>query len=285
MNDALRMVGLDRLLPQDGSGTMRIGLIDGPVESGHPALAGARIETREGGGVSHCAVADAYACQHGTFIAGVLVGQPRGGVHGLRPNATLVSRPVFSDHVARGGVPEARADAVADAIVDAVDAGARVINLSVGVVVPASAQRSALADACDHAFRRGVLVIAAAGNQGRIGPLPLVEHPWVIPVAAALPGSGRLDPASNIGPSIARRGVRAPSQTKSAVPPDKIVTMRGTSVAAAFVTATAALLLELAPHRSAADVRNAILVNAARNRTITPPLLDVPASLAMLQRR
>lgn len=275
MDDALRMVGLDRLLPFDGSDAMRIGLIDGPVESRHPALASARIETRDGGGVSHCAVADAYACQHGTFVAGIL--------HRIRPHATLVSRPVFSEHIARGSVPESRADAVADAIVDAVNAGAQVINLSVGVVHPTDAQQAALARACEHAYRHDVLLVAAAGNQGRIGPLPLVAHPWVVPVAAALPG-GTLDPSSNIGPSIARRGVRAPSQAESAVPPDRIMRMRGTSVAAAFVTATVALLLELAPRRGAAAVRSALLVNAARNRTITPPLLDAPASLALLRR-
>lgn len=275
MELALQQIGLDALLPFEGTAAMRIGLIDGPVEASHPALAGARIEVTGSGGASRCAVADAYACQHGTFIAGILTG--------IRPRATLLTRAVFSEHVATGSIPVAAADVVADAIFDAIAAGARVINLSVGVVQPTARQRETLAAACEHARRRDVLVIAAAGNQGRVGPLPLVEHAWVIPVASSFP-DGRADLQSNLGPGIGRRGLRAPSQTESAIPPDRIVTMRGTSVAAAFVSATAALLLELEPRRSGADVRAALLANPGRGRSIVPPMLDARASLAALRR-
>jgi subtilisin family serine protease len=61
-----------------------------------------------------------------------------------------------------------------------------------------------------------------------------------------------------------------------------MVTMRGTSVAAAFVTATAALLLEAEPSRSPSEVRTALLGRGSR-RSIIPPMLDARASLAMLR--
>jgi hypothetical protein len=48
---------------------------------------------------------------------------------------------------------------------------------------------------------RGVLFVAAAGNQGALGSSVITRHPWLIPVVAC-DRSGRVMAVSNLGASI-----------------------------------------------------------------------------------
>ena len=80
-------------------------------------------------------------------------------------------------------MPAATPECLADAIVESVKAGARVINLSCAVLQSAPQSERALEAALDFAARRQVIVVAAAGNQGTAEARP-TRHPWVIPVAA-----------------------------------------------------------------------------------------------------
>jgi hypothetical protein len=50
------------------------------------------------------------------------------------------------------------------------------------------------------AAARGVIVVAAAGNQGEVGGSPLSRHPWPIPVAGS-DSLGRPSASSNLGHS------------------------------------------------------------------------------------
>jgi hypothetical protein len=69
----LELVRLDRLMERSsGRHEVVIGLIDGPVATNHPDLAGSnlrRIGAKPGAG---CALTDSVACLHGTFVAGML---------------------------------------------------------------------------------------------------------------------------------------------------------------------------------------------------------------------
>jgi subtilisin family serine protease len=195
MNDvvdaALGTSGLDALMARGRGEGVRIGLIDGPIAAAHPALAGARIQSLQGVGC----LAGSYACTHGTFIAAMLVGDRARGVVGAAPAATLVHRPIFAgDAVQPARVPLVPASLLADAIRDVAAAGADVLNLSVGAAFVSEKDRQAVAEACDAAARGGMLIIAASGNQGRIGPSPLFMHEAVIPVVAALPTAGPIRP-------------------------------------------------------------------------------------------
>jgi subtilisin family serine protease len=71
---------------------------------------------------------------------------------------------------------------------------------------------SKLQEAYDYALRKNVIIVAAAGNQGNIGSISLINHRWLIPVAACGEDS-RLDPLSNFGPSIGNRGTNGPWRT------------------------------------------------------------------------
>jgi hypothetical protein len=55
-----------------GSPSIRIGLIDGPISINHPDLNKVNIHKIPGTLSGICSKADSIACDHGTFIAGIL---------------------------------------------------------------------------------------------------------------------------------------------------------------------------------------------------------------------
>ena len=89
--------------------------------------------------------------------------------------------------------------------------GARVLNLSVAVAQPSPNREQRLEQALHYAAQRGVLVVAAGGNQGTVGGSVITRHPWVIAVAAC-DAQGRPMAMSNLGSSIGRRGLMAPGE-------------------------------------------------------------------------
>ena len=103
-------------------------------------------------------------------------------------------------------MPSATPRELAAAIIECIDAGARVINLSLALAQPSIKGEQALEEALDQAVRRGVIVVAAAGNQGTLGSSAITRHPWVIPVVAC-DRRGRPMNDSNLGSSIGRRGL------------------------------------------------------------------------------
>lgn len=254
-----------------GAARVRIGLIDGPVVADHPAMTGTAI--RHLGGP--CAQRHSAACWHGTIVAGVLSSRRDAPAPGICPGCTLVSRPIFSEcATATGRQAAASPRELVRAILAVLDAGVQVINLSVAVIQPSRDQARDLGLALDRAAQRGVLVVAAAGNQGGIGSTPLTRHPWVIPVVAlgAHGGAWR----SNLGRAIGLRGLGAPGQGIRGLAPDGgAAILAGTSVAAPFVTGTLALLLSLFPGAGGPAIRMAVLrASGRRPATVTPPMLD-----------
>jgi subtilisin family serine protease len=273
MERAIELARLrDVMAKTAGSPAVRIGLVDGMVEGSHPALANARVQA-PGGAASGCEVSTGLGCRHATFLATVLVGEG-----GICPGVTLVSQPVFLDR-GEAGSSSTRPDAIAGAIHDLLDSGVDIVNVSGGIAAGGLKRYPAVEDACARALDGGVLVVAASGNQGRIGVVPLFGHEWVVPVASCAE-NGEPDLRSNIGPSVGRRGLRAPGfliRSGGTV-------MQGSSVAAVFVTGTLALLRSLFPRRPAAELRSAILLQPRRQLSVVPPLLDAAACLAALRR-
>jgi hypothetical protein len=58
-------------------------------------------------------------------------------------------------------------------------------------------------------MQRGIIIVAAAGNQSIVASTLITPHPWV-PPAAACNREGMPSAYSNIGLSIGARGLRAP---------------------------------------------------------------------------
>ena len=138
-------------------------------------------------------------------------------------------------------------------------------------------------EALDQAARRGVIVVAAAGNQGTLGSSAITRHPWVIPVVAC-DLRGRPMNESNLGSSIGRRGLSAPGDGITSLGAEgQPLTLGGTSVAVPFVTGAIALLWSEFPSATAAQIKLAITqASTPRRASVVPPLLDAAAAYQIL---
>jgi subtilisin family serine protease len=278
--DLVKLGPLMRLGP--GRPEITVGLIDGPVAIGHPGLAAENIRALPGGHAG-CDVPHGAACFHGTFVAGILSARRGGAAPALCPGCRLVARPIFSESPLAGQLPAASPDELAAAILECIDAGADVLNISASLARPSAREERALRGVLDHACRRGVAVVAASGNQSAIGGSAITRHPWVVPVVG-YSLRGRPLSGSNLGAVIGRQGLGAPGQNVTSISArGGGATSGGTSVAAPFVTGTFALLLSAFPHARTSEVRAALIRSAPARRTVVPPLLDAWAAYRALR--
>jgi subtilisin family serine protease len=259
-----------------GRPEVTVGLIDGPVTMDHPDLARARIRQIPGTIGGACSSIGSEACRHGTFVAGILCADRRSVAPAICPGCTILIRPVFAEALANGALlPGTTPKELATAIIECVEAGAGVVNLSLALSRSSPNGEPELTAALDFAAQRGVIVVAAAGNQGLVGSSAATRHPWVIPVVAC-DLEGRPAHRTNLGGSLGRRGLRAPDAGVTSLGSEgQPLTFGGTSVAAPFVTGTIALLWSEFPDATAAEIRTAVSPARASNRvSIVPPLLD-----------
>lgn len=267
-----------------GRAETRVALIDGPVAASHPDFSNTPIHEvpHEIGGT--CERATSAACMHGTFVAGILGAKRGSAAPAICPGCTLIIRPIFAETAsANGDMPSATPDDLASAIMDSIDAGANVINLSAALTNVSAKGERRLEQVLDYCAQRGVLVVAAAGNQGAVGSTAITRHPWVIPVIAS-DLHGRPISYSNLGNSIGRRGLSAPGAGITSVAVNgQPATFGGTSAAAPFVTGAIALLLSMFPNAKAASVKLALTTTAGTRRTsVVPPLLNAWAAYESL---
>jgi membrane-anchored mycosin MYCP len=240
---------------------VRVAVVDSGVDVRNPQLKG---QVAAGRDLLHGAPDGRRDCVgHGTAVAGIIAGLPDGGsgVQGLAPGATIIPVRVSEDTDSNGRqqAPQSRssADAFAAAITWAAGpANADVINIS--LVMPQA--DPAVRDAVAAAVRSGVVVVAAAGNGGPdAGVVYPAGFPGVVGVAAVAP-DGTLAGYSQPGPhvDIAAFG----DQVTALAPVRGHRAVQGTSFAAPFVSATAALLRERFPDDSGAEIVDRLLRSA-----------------------
>ncbi|GAA3180718.1 hypothetical protein GCM10010451_32370 [Streptomyces virens] len=278
----LDLVGLSPLMKlTSGESEVTIGLLDGPVAVDHPEL---NAESIRLSGDTPRLPKRSTACRHGTFVAGILVARRGGMAPAICPGCTVLSRPVFTETAPdEERSPSVSVQRLATAVRECVDAGARVLNVSVGMAQPSTRQERELHAALDHAAAHGALVVVAAGNQGTLGSSALTRHPWVIPVVG-YDTDGRPSAHSNLGSSMGRLGLGAPGENVVSLSAHGGVrTQHGTSVATAFVTGAIGLLWSRFPQADVAEVKNALTGCHGRRRTsVVPPLLDAWKAHRML---
>jgi subtilisin family serine protease len=264
----LDLVGLTLLMKvTNGSSEVAIGLIDGPVDTTHPDLAAQAVASIGPSHVDSCRHVSSAACAHGSYVAGILIARRGSEAPAICPDCTLLVRPIFLEPMTN--LDDLRADPgeLALALADCADAGVRVVNVSAALAQPSMKDDRALTDALDHAARRGVIVVVAAGNQGTLGSTAITHS------------------HSNVGRSIGRSGLGAPGVGISSLGAGRTpLTCSGTSAAAPFVTGAVALLCSEFPDASGHDIKSGLLAMRAEQRTtVVPPLMDAWGSYQFLQ--
>jgi serine protease AprX len=232
------------------------------------------------------ALLDTYG--HGTFMAGLIAGHdtaladpysasPATVYRGMAPDARIVSLKVAS---ADGGTDVSQVIAAIDWVVQhAHDPGLniRVLNLSYGTNSTQAYAVDPLAFAAEQAWRRGIVVVAAAGNtgyqrgSGAPGLADPAYDPFVIAVgasdsagtasinddkvgsfSASSSGCGSCKNPDFLAPGAHIQGLRVPGSWLDANHPEGVVDARyfrgsGTSQAAAILSGAAALVLQRYP--------------------------------------
>jgi subtilisin family serine protease len=282
----LDLVNLTRLMERtSGRAEIKVGLIDGPVAMDDPDLAGQKIQEVPGKLGGACSRASSVACMHGTFVAGMLCARRGSVAPAICPGCTLLVRPIFAETTSTNGdMPSAMPEELASAIIETINAGARLINLSAALARPSPKGERELEEALGYAAKHNVIIVVAAGNHGTVGSSVITRHPWAIPVAAC-DLQGRVMAESNLGNSIGRHGLMAPGYNITSLGTNgKPQTSGGTSAAVPFVAGTIALLWSELPDGSAAQIKLAVtLAGGRRRRAIAPPLLDAWAAFEAMK--
>jgi serine protease len=175
---------------------------------------------------------------HGTHVAGTVAQATNNGrgTAGLAFCASLMPIKVLS----KGGFGTVAN--VAEGIRFAADNGAQVVNMSLGGPI----KSKILEEAVTHAIRRGVVIVAAAGNSGRSVGYP-AAYPGVIAVSAT-DANDKIAWFSSRGPEIAigAPGVGVTQQTVCDGGKNKCEifgTFNGTSMASPHVAGAAAMVV------------------------------------------
>ncbi len=246
-----------------------IAVLDAKIDATHPDFVNAG---GDGTDVSHGGQLDlanardwvpankqsGWAAYHGTYVAGIAAASTNNarGIAGIGYAARILPLTV----VAGDGTTDAAS--LADAIVYAWQKGARIVNLSLGIVGDSQAVHAAIKTVTNGSSP--ALVVAAAGNNTGSAAFYPGSYPEVMSVSGTTAGDTRA-PCSNYNANVS---VAAPAErvVSLAPMPNELTTAScGTSAAAPHVSGLASLLFAQDPSRTPAQVRT-IIERSAEDR-------------------
>jgi len=253
-----------------------VAVVDSGVDFGNPQLKG-----QAAGAVDLTRTGLAVCSEHGTGVAGIIAAKRMADVPfvGVAPGARILSIKVANDERNNSDL------LLAQGIVRAVRAKARVINVSAQTAVDSEPLRKAV----QYALKNDVVVVAAAGNvnsedAGTYVPAYPAQYEGVLSVGA-VDSTGAVAETSN---AVTRVSVVAPGIGITSTWPRSGWSFgyAGTSFAAPFVAGVAALVRSEYPKMKAAEVVRRIEATADGNKGpgsgsgLVNPLQAVSAQLA-----
>ncbi len=237
----LSMLQIEKAQKLAGKNKVTVAVIDTGIISSHPDLKGTLLP---GTNVANPASQMAPS-SHGTHVAGI-IGAKKGngeGGYGVSNNVNILPIDVFDDYYCTDYV-------LAEGIMTAVQKKAKVINMSLGSYVSSPL----VEEAVKYAISKGVVVVAAAGNDGDDTINYPAVYEGVISVGSTN-SSKKLSSYSTYGPSV---DVVAPGEDVYSTYYDgkssSYTNMSGTSMASPVVAGAAALLLSKHPNLTPAQV-------------------------------
>jgi len=282
-------IGADSLYAQGLTGrgvtvaVIDTGVADVPGLSGDKVIYGPDLSFESG--VEELYNADTHG--HGTVMASIIAGND-GDPHGFRgiaPGARILAVKVADN---TGAVDVTQVIAAIDFVIETKDdSGVRIINLSYKSDGGKSPESDPLVAAVERAWDSGIVVVVAAGNDGKksegLGN-PAVS-PFVIAVGSvderlkkteyASTGDERRQidlaaPGSRVL-GLASPGSRLVQENPGAYIDSRFLRGSGSSQAAAVVSGAAALLLEQRPELSPDQVK-ALLMGSANEEKLDPAM-------------
>ncbi|OIJ66725.1 type VII secretion-associated serine protease mycosin [Streptomyces mangrovisoli] len=249
-----------------------VAVLDTGVEDDHPDLKGNVLAGKDliGFGAKR---GDRAWARHGTAMAGIIAGHGHGagdseGVMGIAPEAKILPvRVILEDgDSARTKARTTRGNALAEGIRWAADHGADVINLSLGDDSASAHPEPTEDEAVQYALKKGVVVVASAGNGGEKGDH--VSYPAAYPGVIAAAAVDRYGTRASFSTRRWYSAVAAPGVDVVIADPDhKYYEGWGTSAASAFVSGAVALLKSAYPQLTPAQVKT-LLEDTARNAPV-----------------
>ncbi|NMO51227.1 peptidase S8 [Actinoplanes sp. TBRC 11911] len=239
--------------PTSTGAGVTVAVLDSGVDGGHPDLAGHVLTGYDELTGTDGANTDPNG--HGTHVAGTIAAVTGNnvGISAIAPDATILPVRVV-DAKGEGFMSDA-----ANGIVYAADHGADVINMSLG----SKDEITAVTNAVAYARSKGVVVVAAAGNERTKGsPVSYPAATDGVIAVAATDSSDTVTSFSNRGGYV---DVAAPGAgILSTVPAanGSYATYSGTSMASPHVAAVAALIRAKYPRLTPDQVESALETSA-----------------------
>lgn len=222
-----------------GAAEVVVAVLDTGIDRNHPDLQGSFVDGWDAVNEDADATDDHG---HGTLVAGVIAARANNGIGGVGACSQCSLMPVK----VIGADGSGTAADIAEGIVWAADHGARVINMSFVM----SGHDGGVAAALEHARSKGVLIVAAAGNDGGAEATFPAAQPGIVSVTGTDPSDARYEWAT-YGRWVT---VAAPGCSLSTQAGGGYADFCGTSSAAAFASGIAALARSSAPDRTSAEV-------------------------------
>ena len=248
-----RLIHADQLGPSITGKGVTLAIVDTGIDSAHPALKGKISGQMDVTGMGFTPDI------HGTLLAGIIGGDDLGGagVLGIAPAAAILAIKACQPLAAQQAAAQCWSRTLAKALDYVIQKKAKIVNLSLGGPADKLVERL-----IELAVDRGTSVVAAAGNDGPNGmPSFPAALPRVISVTA-VDANEQLFPAATQGNFVQ---VAAPGvDIVSTAPGGSLIVSSGTSLAAAFVSGTAALLLQQQPQLTPAALQS-LLQNTAKD--------------------
>ncbi len=192
---------------------------------------------------------------HGTHVAGIVgaVGNNGIGIAGVAWNVRLM--PLRAGFRTSQGSGYLQDDDAAAAIIYAADNGCHVVNMSWGD----PNYSPIIADACQYAYDKGVILVASAGND----PGPNLSYPAKLSTVISVGAVNRFKNLAGFSSYGVDLDLVAPGEqilsTYKLEENELYTEMSGTSMSAPYVTGSIALLLSLQPGLSPQEVRSRLL--------------------------
>ena len=229
--DALKLIGIGEGNLEFGKG-IKVAVIDSGIQE-HETFSGKNI-------LEYDLVRDANGNSvpidsnngHGTAVASIIAGSdPR--YSGVAPAAEILSYRVLDND----GYSDSYT--LAEAIIQAADSGADIINISLGSKGDSGIVRRAV----DYANDAGVLIVAATGNEG-VNSISFPAAIEGVVAGAANDALGQHVDFANSGNNLQDGGITAPGYAVwAAWPEGEAVSFSGTSASAPFVSGAVAAVM------------------------------------------